>query len=586
LLKNRIVSKWGNYFKILKGIGALAFIAIGALVVNALMGTTGIPDKVKGGRLAIAIYDNQTGDKELDIIGNYISDGLYRGFDMLGDVKLSSPQVVKENHEYLGVLPGNERKKPSFYELTGARFTIEGSYYALGQDSVEFKTFVVDKISGETIYSFDPVKGSVHSNEHLLEDMQSHILGYWATREAVDKYNIHPPKFEAYQEYVKGNHKIGIDPEGATIHYLRAIEIDPDFTVAYSSLSMQYSAKGDFQKGDSIISILEVRSDNLTNRERYGLELYSAIKEGNFHKFFQLRYELYLNDPNHFDVNFHAGLAANRCNYAENAIEIFRKIDDSEINYSMLPYWYQWRLGSMAIAYNKMGQYQKTIDLIDRFLPISSNYPGAIVKQIQAYANLGLDGKIEQFASMRKGSTRMNQFRVNCEAAVNYYILFNQKMVMKFTERALHESELDSIPPSTLAEIFFMRQEFGKAKEICLDMIEQDTADVHWKTLLAVMEAHLLDQNPAFLEDFLIQINQNGLTNSRNNNWPSNVIPYASAIIYAQRGEKEKAMDYIHQSFESGVYFFYDRYDWDIFLRPLFDYPPFQEFVKPRRYVE
>ena len=59
------------------------------------------------------------------------------------------------------------------------------------------------------------------------------------------------------------------------------------------------------------------------------------------------------------------------------------------------------------------------------------------------------------------------------------------------------------------------------------------------------------------------------------------MIKYSMGRIYAALGEKEKSMENLREaSGEQGVWpFFYDE---DLELLPLFDYPPFQEFVKPR----
>lgn len=59
-------------------------------------------------------------------------------------------------------------------------------------------------------------------------------------------------------------------------------------------------------------------------------------------------------------------------------------------------------------------------------------------------------------------------------------------------------------------------------------------------------------------------------------------INYSRAQIHAALGEKEKALDLIKQAFKEGYGFDFYSYDNDFEFLPLFDYPPFQEFVKPK----
>ena len=67
---------------------------------------------------------------------------------------------------------------------------------------------------------------------------------------------------------------------------------------------------------------------------------------------------------------------------------------------------------------------------------------------------------------------------------------------------------------------------------------------------------------------------------------PKGRYSYAIARIYAQLGDKEKAMEYVQKSFNEGFntadgY----RYQNDIDLLPLYNYPPFEKFVKYRHKV-
>ena len=66
--------------------------------------------------------------------------------------------------------------------------------------------------------------------------------------------------------------------------------------------------------------------------------------------------------------------------------------------------------------------------------------------------------------------------------------------------------------------------------------------------------------------------------------WPKGRYSYAIARIHAQLGDQESAMEYLQRSFDEGFntadgY----RYHDDIEMLPLYEYPPFEKFVKYRR---
>ncbi|MEZ4848895.1 MAG: hypothetical protein R3B93_09835 [Bacteroidia bacterium] len=51
---------------------------------------------------------------------------------------------------------------------------------------------------------------------------------------------------------------------------------------------------------------------------------------------------------------------------------------------------------------------------------------------------------------------------------------------------------------------------------------------------------------------------------------------------YALLGNRELAVDLLKQAFEEGFSFGWQRYSQDVFLKPLFGYEPFEEFVRTK----
>lgn len=58
--------------------------------------------------------------------------------------------------------------------------------------------------------------------------------------------------------------------------------------------------------------------------------------------------------------------------------------------------------------------------------------------------------------------------------------------------------------------------------------------------------------------------------------------PYYIGCIQAQLGNQKQAMGALEQAFAEYCPFERFYYEWDILLRPLFEYLPFQDFIAPR----
>ena len=89
-----------------------------------------LPDEVLNERVAVAPFNNFTGEVNLDAFGLMASEWITSGLREL-DVQTSSPETMRKSRDNVGILPGNPENKISLFELTGAKFVVTGSYYCL-----------------------------------------------------------------------------------------------------------------------------------------------------------------------------------------------------------------------------------------------------------------------------------------------------------------------------------------------------------------------------------------------------------------------------------------------------------------------
>ena len=78
------------------------------------------------------------------------------------------------------------------------------------------------------------------------------------------------PSLEAFRAYALGDkaHDKGMDIPDAEGHYLRAIELDPNFAMAYARLGVVYSNSGQVAKAHTYFARAYELSKNVSERER------------------------------------------------------------------------------------------------------------------------------------------------------------------------------------------------------------------------------------------------------------------------------------------------------------------------------
>ena len=184
-----------------------------------------LPDTVREEKVGVAVFNNYTGDTNLDAFGNMASDWVTSGLREL-KVTTSSPETMRKYREHVGILPNNAQKEVSLFELTGAKYVVTGSYYQKG-DSLQLTSRLESTETGNVVYDFPATWGWSGQKEKLIEELSQKLKGYWAVREDENLIKYRPPKYEAYQAYLKCEGNFGRQE-----CFEKALAIDPTFMLA------------------------------------------------------------------------------------------------------------------------------------------------------------------------------------------------------------------------------------------------------------------------------------------------------------------------------------------------------------------
>ncbi len=538
-----------------------------------------LPAEIRQERLAILPFENQTNEPELDNLGTYMAEMINQGFMQLDSIEVVNPLTVqdfvknkKENNQFSAI-----------QEVTAARYVINGSYFSQSGDSILVNLYLEDPAEKKTIFTFPTIKEHQNNKEQLANRLQQLVLGYWVAKAEVDKKKYAPPAYDAYQLHLKAI-DLGADSDPEAIQlYHRALEVDSNFNFAQIQLARLYVDLEQAEKTDSILRVLKTKK--LSEYEQLWWNLCDARFKGDLESAYQAGLELYLNDPQNIRDNTTAGELAIRTNRPNKAIEIlsqfnykpFEYIEDNSINIT--------RIGGFAEAYILTGQYEKAIELIQQYCPEESKFWNCYWFLIRAYTRLGKMDAIEKLIeenSRREDILGSNGFAIlNLITAFELSVLKNEKSAKKFAEKALRvylKSDKES-DRRWLAWSYYMKEDWENAAKIFKELSDKDLNDPEFITSLGIIATKHPEVGPAQAHSIIQQIETMKRDNVRGSMGNRK---YTQASIYAHLGEKEKAVELLKQAYHEGFRFGGDVYQFDSWLIPLFDYPPFQEFVKPK----
>ncbi len=229
-------------------------------------------------RVAITVFENQTGDSALASLGLMASDWVTRGLarTTLVDV-LDVGALYTQGH-----LPPNERPDPrALARRSGAGLVVEGRYYRTA-DTVRFTASIVDVGTGRVLRVVDPIGAPVAHPLAAVDELRQRVAAALGT--IVDPRasyfvtpSMRPPRFDAYAEYVVAQDLYWRGAFGPAFpHFRRAAELDPSFDAAAAWLTVNAVGIARCDIVDSVAIALNARAATLGPWERYTVSVSKA----------------------------------------------------------------------------------------------------------------------------------------------------------------------------------------------------------------------------------------------------------------------------------------------------------------------
>jgi tetratricopeptide (TPR) repeat protein len=533
----------------------------------------------------VVVFENQTGDASLDSLGRIAADYVTQGISQAGIVKVVPTLSILQSawiRKKAGKVAVGMDSLRSLAEETGAGTVVSGAYYQAG-DELQFMVSVTDARKGKLIRSLEPVKGPMAKKMEVVGQLRDKVMGALAVDFKFDNLTwkgLHPPSYEAYQEYMAGITFFGSDYVQAISHFEKALTLDPDFIPPRFRMAVSYGNMGQYEKAESMADSLEQHPEKLTPVEKHLLDWYLAFIRGKEEEALRHILQAQKLSPSDNLLNYTAGASALNTNRPHLAVRTFEKnkFPEGWANSA----WGLWWFEGWSDACYMLGKYSKGVEVARLALKY---YPDALIPlelEARALAAMGRIDEVRRIIdeSLSVSSRFGTAGGVMREAAKELRIHGHRTAYQEVGDRAVqwfrsHTPEIDATEAQryTLASVLYDLERFGEASALFEDLVREKPSNVDYLVSLGALAAKRGDREKA------LQISEKLKKIDRPYTFGSPT--YGRALIASVLNQKEEAVGLLREAFAQG-HDYGRALDQEWALDPLRDYAPFKELMKPK----
>ncbi len=576
------------------GTVAGAALAITLLAVWAFSWSDSEPNtRLDPRRVLVMPFENETGDAELDPLGQMAADWITRSLEATGLVQTVPPEAALQlaGTQISSQSETEDDRVLTLAELTRAGTVITGAVYMTG-DSLQIEALVTDARNQRAVANVVSAPSALDEPMAAIEATRQRVAGALATtldgRIALFADAMRqPPTFEAYRLFVEaqelhdrahtagGGHHF----EEAKQLFLRAWELDTTLAAGLVRAGWAAIDGGWPAEADSLAHLAESYRDRMTLVTEAQLDILLAETEGDRAAALRAARKT---PQRPLDVAIRA-LWVNR---PREAIEILTENEwypgmlRSAGLYGVEQFYWQF----LAIGYHMLGEHEAELEAASR---VREFYPRSLkVLHLQVRA-LAAMGRIEELNELLDEATSLppEDFRlpatVMAGAAFELRAHGYHETALRVAERAV--AWYESHPPddprnrerrSAEALAYYGAESWEEAGALYEDLAAEFPYTVNFQGFLGALAARRGDRDEALrISERLAGLND-PYDFGRDTYW--------QACIAALLEERELAMELLRESFDAGRKFSLQVHA-DLDLAPLWDYAPFEELVASKR---
>jgi serine/threonine protein kinase/tetratricopeptide (TPR) repeat protein len=529
--------------------------------------------------VAVAIFENKTGDPKLDYIGSMAAERIMQGLTQVGQFSVAPMPSA----EAVAAASKSKDKLRALADLTKAGKIVHGDYYLQGE-TLLFHAWVEDVATRKNILTLEPASGPLKDVAAALEPLRPKLMGGLAGvfDPAINEYLSfmkEPPNFEAYREYVEGARAfMRADYPKAVEHLLRAADRDPGFRTASLLASVAYANQGQYLKAEELALEVEKSRVNLSTAECLFLDHLEALLHGDLDSQLRTARQIRSSLKAWIWVYENAYVAEDN-NYPREAVNLLSRLNPyDETHKDWAPnYW-----GVLSWAYHMLGDHKQELKAALRARKQFPESVSMLFAEVDALAALGRTKELQKLFEESKslppqsgyspGSIMLDagqELRAHGFKEESIRIL-NQALQW-FAGRPDHE-KMSVRNRYNKATALYLLGRWAEAKTLFEGLHNDAPASISYLGYLGAVAARLGDGDEALKVSKQLEEDQRPYLFGNPTYW--------RARIAALLGDNEGAMNLLRQATKQG--FAYSGIHPTEDFEALADYPPYVQLMKPK----
>ncbi len=553
------------------------------LVIIALLAAAAItfwPRKISNldpKLVAVAVFENKTGDPKLDHIGSMAAERIMQGLAQVGQFAVAP--VPRAGTMAAGAK--SKDKLRALAEATRAGTVVHGDYYLQGE-AIRFHAWVEDMVAGKNILALEPESGPVNDPASALEPLRLRLMGGVAgafSPVLKDWLALlkEPPKYEAYREYIDGSEAFyRAEYPKAEEHFRRAAELDPSLKVALMYAVVALYNQGQDAKADELTQEIAKSRADLSTGERLMLDW--LLTGSDFEACLRICRQIAAKYKT-WDWIFENAHEANICNYPREAVDLMNGLDPFAEVYKNRPGTY-WRV--LTQAHHMLGNHGRELKEARSGRKQFPELLSMLYREARALAALGRIKDLQKLFEESKTLPPQSDYSPGMIILVagrelrahgfrgDAVQILNQALQWFESRPAEEKASVDN--RAALAETLYVLGKWAEAKELFEGLHSNAPDDIKFLGYLGAIAVQMGDKEEAQKISKQLEENKKPYLYGDPTYW--------RARIAALLGDQEGAVKLIRQATKEGFAYF-DLHPTEDF-ESLADYPPFIQLMKPK----
>ncbi len=343
--------------------------------------------------IAVISFENQTGDKTFDYLQKAIPELLITSLERKGELYVATWDRMLDLLEQLGHKNADVIDRKLGFELCqkeGIETIVLGSYIKAG-DTFATDVKVLHVETKKLLRSFSSKGEGVSSiiNRQIDELTKEIFEGIGLARKDIGSAemgmaDVTTSSMEAYKYYLEGkeNHRKFYDDD-ARIAFEKAVELDPDFAMAYNYLASSYANLQNIEARDTALKRAKALSPKATEKERLRIEgHYASTIERNLGKYFRILQQRAEKFPKEKGIFYSLGNYHYFSGDFNKAIKELNKVLELDPNYGDA-------LNMIGYTYLEKGDFSKAIEHLKKYVDLNPDEANPLDSLAEAYFWMG-----------------------------------------------------------------------------------------------------------------------------------------------------------------------------------------------------